>query len=310
MADPKVSPTRPARDSLLPWRNPWRKPYFLAGLAWLYVAWSLLPVLLTVVFSFNDGRSMAVWNGFTTDWYCCGGDDSIASGGALVEDPALLRSLRNSLLLGALTTLIAVPVGSALALGTTRWRSRVSSVANGVSLVPLVTPELVLGSALYVVVVTLYPGIGLGMTALVLGHATFSISYVLLMVRARLASIGDLYELAAQDLGASPLQAVRTVLLPLLTPVVIASGSITFAVSLDDFVTSNFLFGDGENITVPLLLYSATRVAPTPVFNALSTVLLVGTLVLLAVTYVFLRYSRRGRKGSALDELASSQIAD
>ena len=178
--------------------------------------------------------------------------------------------------LGVITTLIAVPIGTALALGLTRWRSRTSNAANAVSLFPLVTPELVLGSALYLVITTLYTQIGLGRNALILGHVTFSISFILVIVRGRLVSIGNEFETAAQDLGATRMQAIRTVLLPMLVPAIFASAMITFAASLDDFVVSNFLFGDASQITVPVLLYSAVKAAPSPALNALATLLLHG----------------------------------
>ena len=111
---------------------------------------------------------------------------------------------------------------------------------------------------------------------MLLGHVTFSISYVLVIVRARLLSIGIEYEDAARDLGATSLQAIRTILLPLLMPSIFASAMIVFATSLDDFVVSQFLFGDASNITVPIKLYNAVRAAPTPALNALATILLVG----------------------------------
>ena len=116
-----------------------------------------------------------------------------------------------------------------LAMGLTRWRSRTSAVANGIALVPLVTPEIVVGSALYLVLVNLYQFVPLGRPAMLLGHVTFSVSYVLVIVRSRLLSIGGEYEEAARDLGASPLQAIRTILVPLLMPAIFASAMIVFA---------------------------------------------------------------------------------
>jgi len=291
-----------------PWRNPWRRPYVLATVTWAYVLWSLVPVLIAIQFSFNNSRSRSSWAGFTLDWYLGGGPDSIADGASITEDPALLRALGNSLTLGVATTLIAVPIGTALALGLTRWRSRTSNVANGVSLFPLVTPELVLGSALFLVITTLYSSIGLGRGALILGHVTFSISFILVIVRARLVSIGAEFETAAQDLGATRLQAIRSVLLPMLIPAIFASGMITFAASLDDFVVSNFLYGDASQITVPVLLYSAVKSAPLPNLNALATLLLLGTMLALVLTYVVLRVRRRGEGGSALDDLAGVEM--
>ncbi len=306
---PPPTGVKPAKKGFVPpWRNPWRRPYVLATITWVYILWSLVPVLIAIQFSFNDSRSRSSWNGFTTDWYCCGGPDSIASGASLSEDPALFLSLRNSLTIALLTTLIAVPIGTALALGLTRWHSRTSNVANGVSLFPLVTPELVLGSALYLVITNLYVGIGLGRTALLLGHITFSISFILVIVRGRLVSIGSEFETAAQDLGATRMQAIRTVLFPMLTPAVFAAAMITFAASLDDFVVSNFLYGDASNITVPVLLYSAVKAAPSPALNALATVLLVGTMTALVLAYIVLRLRKKGESGSALDELAGIEM--
>jgi spermidine/putrescine transport system permease protein len=279
-----------------PWRNPWRRPYGLATLTWLYIAWSLLPVLVAVQFSFNDGRSRSSWQGFSTQWYCC-------AEGSVGEDPSLLLALQNSIVLAAATVLVATPLGVMLAMGLTRWRSRSSKVANGIALVPLVTPELVVGSALYLVMVNLYQFVPLGRPAMLLGHVTFSVSYVLVVVRSRLLAIGGDFEEAGQDLGASPLQAIRTVLVPLLMPSIFASAMLVFATSLDDFVVSQFLFGDASNVTVPIKLYNAVRSAPTPALNALATLLLVASFLALVLAYVGLRARRRGAR-SALEEIA------
>jgi len=286
-----------ARTWVPPWRNPWRRPYVLAALTWLYILWSLLPVLIAVQFSFNDGRSRSTWQGFSTQWYCC-------AEGSVGEDPSLLLALQNSLVLGGATVLVATPLGVMLAMGLTRWRSRSSQVANGIAMVPLVTPELVVGSALYLVMVNLYQFVPLGRPAMLLGHVTFSVSYVLVVVRSRLLAIGGDFEEAGQDLGASPLQAIRTILIPMLMPSIFASAMLVFATSLDDFVVSQFLFGDASNVTVPIKLYNAVRSAPTPALNALATLLLVASLVALILAYVGLRARRRGAR-SALEEIAN-----
>jgi spermidine/putrescine transport system permease protein len=289
--------TGPPRKRVPPWRNPWRRPYVLAAITWAYILWSLLPVLIAIQFSFNDGRSRSTWQGFSRQWYCC-------NEGSVFEDPSMFHSLRNSLILGVATVIVATPLGVALAMGLTRWRSRASAVANGISLVPLVTPEIVVGSALYLVVVHLYQFVPLGRPAMLLGHVTFTISYVLVIVRSRLLSIGGEYEEAARDLGANSLQAIRTILLPLLMPAVFASAMIVFATSLDDFVVSQFLFGSAENETVPILLYNAVRAAPTPALNALASILLVGTFLALILAVLGLRAWRRGDEESALETLA------
>ncbi len=279
-----------------PWRNPWRRPYALAGITWAYIVWSLVPVLVAVQFSFNDGRSRSAWQGFSMQWYCC-------ADGSVGEDSSLLRALENSLILGAATVTIATPLGVMLAMGLTRWRSRASRVSNGIALVPLVTPEIVVGSALYLVMVNLYQFVPLGRPAMLLGHVTFSVSYVLVVVRSRLQSIGPDFEEAARDLGASPLQAIRTILLPMLMPSIFASAMLVFATSLDDFVVSQFLFGNASNATVPIKLYNAVRNSPTPALNALATLLLVASFLALVLAYVGLRARRRGAK-SALEDLA------
>jgi spermidine/putrescine transport system permease protein len=296
---PRSASTRPApaRKWVPPWRNPWRRPYVLATLTWLYILWSLLPVLIAVQFSFNEGRSRSTWQGFSTQWYCC-------AEGSVGEDPSLLLALQNSLILGVATVLVATPLGVMLAMGLTRWRSRSSKVANGIALVPLVTPELVVGSALYLVMVNLYQFVPLGRPAMLLGHVTFSVSYVLVVVRSRLLAIGGDFEEAGQDLGASPLQAIRTILIPLLLPSIFASAMLVFATSLDDFVVSQFLFGDAANVTVPIKLYNAVRSAPTPALNALATLLLVASFLALILAYVGLRAARRRGSQSALEDLA------
>ena len=295
---PRIAEAPPARARrwVPPWRNPWRRPYVLASVTWLYILWSLVPVLIAVQFSFNDGRSRSTWQGFSTQWYCC-------AEGSVGEDPSLLLALQNSLILAAATVLVATPLGVMLAMGLTRWRSRTSGVANGIALVPLVTPEIVIGSALYLVMVNLYQFVPLGRPAMLLGHVTFSVSYVLVIVRSRLLAIGRDYEEASMDLGASPMQAIRTVLIPLLMPSIFASAMIVFATSLDDFVVSQFLFGNASNVTVPIKLYNAVRSSPTPALNALATLLLVASFLALILAYVGLRARRRGSR-SALEDLA------
>lgn len=290
------SVSQPTKKWVPPWRNPWRRPYILAGITWLYVLWSLLPILVAIQFSFNDGRSRSTWQGFSLQWYCC-------NEASVFEDPSLLLSLKNSLILAVATVIVATPLGVMLAMGLTRWRSRTSRAANAISLIPLVTPELVIGSALYIVMTNLYQFVPLGRPAMLLGHVTFSISYVLVIVRSRLLSIGSEYEVAARDLGATPLQAVRTILLPMLMPSVFASAFIVFATSLDDFVVSQFLFGEASNITVPIKLYNAVRAAPTPALNALATLLLVGSFLAVFLAYLVLRARRKITGGSALEDL-------
>lgn len=273
-----------------------RRPFLLAGITWAYVAWSLLPVLIAIQFSFNDGRSRTTWQGASLRWYW---GDEFAS---VFHNDELRLALTNTVRLGMLTVLIATPLGTALALGLTRWRGRVSSASNTVMLLPLATPEIVMGSALFLVFTNLYTAIPLGRTAQVLGHVTFSMSYVVVIVRARLVSIGLEYETAARDLGASPLQALRTILIPLLAPSVFAGAMVVLASSMDDFVVSSFLQNGYASTTVPIELYSSSRSSPTPALNALATLLLLATVLAVTLAWVVARRLRQA-EGSTADNL-------
>jgi len=281
-----------------------RKPKLLATFTALYVLWSMLPVAIAVLFSFNSGRSRSTWQGFSLRWYW---GDPFSS---VWHDDSLLRALRNSLVLAALTILVATPLGVGLALGLTRWRGKPARVANGILLLPLVTPELVVGTALFLVVTNGYTFLDLGRPAQLVGHVTFSLSYVVIVVRGRLLSIGPDLEEAARDLGASPLQAVRMVILPLLTPAIFASAVLVFATSIDDFVASSLLSSGAGSETVPVKIYGSVRGGATPALNALATIMLSVSMLALVVVFAIMRVMRR-RQGDAnagensLKELAS-----
>ena len=196
----------------------------------------------------------------------------------MLHDPALQGALRHTLFLGVVCVLVATPLGVALALGLQRWRGPGGGTINTVMLLPLVTPEIVMGVALLLLFLQVLPGIGLGSTAQAIGQVTFTISYVVVIVRGRLVSIGKDYEEAAADLGAPPHDQLLRVLLPLLAPAIIASAAVVFAISLDDFVVTQYLSGDASTTTVSMLLYASARAAPTPALNALATIALLITL--------------------------------
>lgn len=288
-------------------RNQWGKPRGLVLLTALYVLWSLIPVAIAVRFSFNAGRSRSTWQGFSTMWYV--GDPADAS--SVLYDPSLRFALNQSLTLALLTMLVATPIGVALAIGLARWRGRGSKSSNFLMLFPLVTPEIVMGVALFLVFDNLYDFVTFGTMAQFLGHVTFSISFVVIIVRGRLFAIGRDYEEAAMDLGASPSEAMRRVLLPLLTPALIASFAIVFALSIDDFVISQFLVGGADSVTIPVRLYSGARLAPPPSLNALATVLMVITMGAIVIAGLGFKYlSRRfgGGEDSALETVGRFEI--
>ncbi len=260
-------------------RNPWGKPRFLVVVTAGYILWSIIPVAIAVMFAFNDGRSRTSWQGFSTRWFT-------APTGSVFNDAALQGALKHTLFLGVMCVLVATPIGVALALGLQRWRGPGGSTVNTLMLLPLVTPEIVMGVALLLLFLQVLPGIDLGTNAQIIGQVTFTISYVVVIVRGRLVSIGKDYEEAAADLGAPPHDQLRRVLLPLLAPAIIASAAVVFAISLDDFVVTQYLSGDASTTTVSMLLYSSSRAAPTPALNALATVALVITLLTLAFAYL------------------------
>ena len=263
-----------------------------------------MPVLIAVQFGFNAGRSRSTWQGFSLRWYF--GDPNLS----VLHDPTLSAALVQSLQLAALTMLIATPLGVALAIGLARWTGWGSRPANFLMLFPLITPEIVMGVALFLVFVHLFGFVQLGTMAQVLGHVTFTVSYVVIVVRGRLFSIGSEYEEAAMDLGASRWQALRTVLLPMLAPAIWSSLMVAFAISIDDFVISAFLMGDASSATIPVKLYSAARLAPSPALNALASILLFASMLAIAIALLVMRRSQKkeGAKRSAVEDFARLEI--
>jgi spermidine/putrescine transport system permease protein len=284
--------------------NPWGQPRALALVTWLYMVWAIVPVGIAILFSFNDGRSRSVWQGFSLRWYWQDPNLSV------LHDPTMRGALEQSMKLAGLDMLIAVPLGVGLAIGLTRWRGFGARPVNFLMLFPLVTPEIVMAVSLLLVFVTLYK-IQLGTTAQALGQVTFSISYVVLVVRSRLLSIGPSYEEAARDLGASAVGALRLVLMPLLAPAIFASLMVVFALSIDDFVVTDYLSSNSSTQTVPIKIYSSVRGTTTPALNALATVMVLATLLAVGLAaIVYKRFSRyqQAEKGSAVRELAALEV--
>ena len=283
--------------------DPWNRPRVLPVITWVYVIWSIVPVLIAIAFSFNKGRSRSTWQGFSVRWWW-------TDTGSVAKDPTLLLAVRNSLVLGLVTIVIVVPLGVMLAVGLNRWRSRAAHGANLVTLLPLVTPEIVMGASLFIVFKELYTGVPLGRGAQILGHVTFTLSFVVIIVRGRLAAIGPVYEEAARDLGAKAGQALRLVILPLLWPAIFASVVIVFATSLDDFVIASFLSSGAGSNTVPIRIYSTARAGATPALNAVATLMLLITMGVIALGLLVLSRARkrRGGEGDAMGELAGLSV--
>jgi spermidine/putrescine transport system permease protein len=285
--------------------NPWAKPRFLWLWALIYVAWTIVPVLIALQFSFNAGRSRSTFQGFSLQWW-----QGIFDPSSTNYDETLLPALTQSLKLAVLTVPIATILGVGLALGLARWRGRGSGSANFLMLFPLVTPEIVMGTAMFLIFVNLFTFVPLGTVAQLLGHVTFSISYVVIVTRGRLFAIGREYEEAAMDLGASSAQAILRVLVPLLLPAVIASAFIVFAISIDDFVISAFLCIEGCT-TIPIKIYSAARNAGSPSLNALATLMMLLSLLAITIALVIQRVFIKRQEGgerSAVEDFARLEI--
>jgi spermidine/putrescine transport system permease protein len=287
-------------------RNPWRRPWFLASLTWGYIAWSILPVIIAIVFSFNAGRSRSTWQGFSLRWWWEDPNDS------LFTDPTFRDAIPQSFKLSLLTVLIAVPLGTLFAIGLDRWRGRPASVANFTMLFSFVLPEIVIGVSMFLVITYLLKDfVRLGTIAQVIGLVTYQVSYPVIVVRARLLSIPKDYEEASMDLGASPTQAVRRVLLPLLYPAIFASVALVFADSIDDFVTVRYLCAAQPCQTLSMIIYGSSRASPTPAVNAAATLMLVSTLSAIALAVVVYRFLTRGQRRkdeSSVREFVSIEI--
>jgi spermidine/putrescine transport system permease protein len=290
-------PTRRPRKSW--WRDPWRKPRILSTITWLYLLWSLVPVAIAILFSFNAGRSRVTWQGFSMRWYWGDPDRSV------FHDPALLGSLVHTLVLGVWVTVIAVPLGVAFALGLDRWHGRLPTAWNFTMLLSFVVPEIVLAFSLYFVVTQIsWSPLHAGTVGQIVGLVTFQMSYPVIIVRARLLTIGKQYEEAAADLGASRFEALRRVLFPMLYPAIFASAVLVFADVIDDFVIVRALTSDASTEPVAVKIYNTARGAPTPALNALATMLLISSFAAITIGLIIYRAMTRGEGGSAVESFA------
>ncbi len=278
-------------------RDPWRKPRALEFVTWGYILWSLLPVGIAVLMSFSGGRSISTWQGFSFRWWW--GDEQ-----SLFHDAQLHHALFQSLFLSVVVVVVALPLGVAFAIGLDRYRGRGSGTANFLMLFSFVLPEIIVGIAMFLVITYLLKFVLLGTTAQILGLVTYQISYPVIIVRARLLSIGREYEEAAMDLGASPNQSVRRVLLPMLWPAIFVSAALVFADTIDDFVTVRYLSGAASSEPLSVKIYNAARGSPTPAVNAAASFLLFSSLIVIALGTVLYRRATRGQR-SAVSEFAA-----
>ena len=240
--------------------NTFDQPRFLRLYTGAFFLFLFLPILLVVLFSFNSLRSLQNFGDFSFRWYT-----------AFFENESLTSSLRASIEIAFVTMIIGTFLGTLLAFGLVRARTRWAGGANVLMLIPLVTPEIVAGVSALLLFTQI--GLHLSLLTIMLAHITFSISYVTVVVRARLAALHPEVEQAAMDLGASRLQTVWLVVLPALWPAILASALLTFALSFDDFVLSFFTTGESPQ-PLPVRIWSAIRFGVTPTINAIGTLML------------------------------------
>jgi spermidine/putrescine transport system permease protein len=290
---------------LWPRHNPWRHPWFLEGFTWLYLIWSLVPVAIAVLFSFNNGQSQSVWQGFSWRWYFADPVNSV------LHDPNLHAAVIQTLRLAIYVTVITVPLGVAFALGINRWRGYTASAANFAMILSFVIPELIFGVAMFFVFTTLFTTVGLGTLAETLALVTWNLSWPAIIVQARLVTIGKQYEEAAADLGANYWQTMRRVLLPLLTPAIFASAVLVFSSVIDDFVLVDLLNSNSGNTPMSVYIYSQQHGGNgRPALNALGTIMLVMSFVIVIIGYIGYRWMTRGERGSGVDALATLAGSD
>ncbi|GLW51322.1 ABC transporter permease [Streptomyces sp. NBRC 14336] len=258
-----------------------RRPRVLIAITTLFFALLYLPIAVVALFSFNSQKSLTVFDGFSLRWYR-----------AFAHDEVLIASLGTSLRISLVAMAGSVLLGVALALGLVRCRTRLGSLAGLIMLVPLITPEIVTGVASML----LFKGLGIPLSTLtvMLAEITFSISYVTVVLRSRVAALNPEVEEAAMDLGATRWQAVRLVTLPALLPAVLASAVLIFALVFDDFVLAYFTTGvDPQPLSVRI--YSAIRFGVQPTINAVGTLMLAGSIALIALALFIPRlFGRRG----------------
>ncbi len=239
-------------------------PYIYVGIITVI---TYIPIIMTVVYSFNASKLTSVWEGFSLKWY-----------EELLKDRDLREALVNSLVLALLSCSCAVLIGTTGALGMHRKKNKMNDAVASVAMLPIMIPEIILGMV-FMSVFSLM-GLPFGMVTLVIAHTAFCVPYIYSMVKARLVGMDKSLEEAALDLGASPLRVFFDVTLPQIIPAILSGVMLAFAMSFDDVVISIFVTGPKVN-TLPVKIYTKLKTGVTPEINALATVMLAVTILLL-----------------------------
>ncbi|MEP1767577.1 MAG: ABC transporter permease [Sulfitobacter sp.] len=253
----------------------------------IFFAFIYLPLGVVIVYSFNSNLiDMTTWQGFTFQWYLglFGVEGAEASTGAAAiyvdSTDQLLAALKNSLIVATSTTFISTTIGTATAVAMSRFRFRLRNTYQGVMMLPMMMPDIVLGIGLLIFFVTV--GFQLGLLTIIIGHCTFLTSYVFIVVQARMSALDPALEEASADLGANEWITFKKVLLPQLMPGIIGGAMLAFIISMDDLVITYFVAGT-DSTTLPMFIFSMVRRGVKPEINAIATLLILASLIIAAV---------------------------
>ena len=229
-----------------------------------------LPILLLIIYSFNESKISSVWAGFSLKWYQ-----------ELFRDREMFKALYNSIILGISSSVLAAILGTLGAFGMTKIKCRANNVLEYITTLPIMIPEIIL-AMIFLAFFSLL-GLPFGMTTLILGHTAFCVPYVFMLVKARLVGMDSSLAEAARDLGASEWQVFRDITLPLIFPAILSGMVLSFAMSFDDVIISLFVTGVNVN-TLPIRVYTQIKTGVTPEINALCTLMLLVTICMVALS--------------------------
>ncbi|MGZ9586972.1 ABC transporter permease [Paenibacillus marinisediminis] len=263
-----------------------RKNPLLSIHSYLMLAFIYVPIFLVIIFSFNDSRMSANWEGFTWHWY-----------GSLFQNDNVLEALSNSLSIGFTSTIISTLLGTLAALALRNMNSKARVGFGGLMYMPIVVPEIIMGLSLLILFSQLH--VPLGKLTVMIAHVTFSTSFVYVIVSSRLENMGKQLEEAASDLGATEWQTFRYVTLPSIWPGIAAGALIAFTLSIDDFIISFFVAGPNST-TLPIYIYSSVKRGISPEINALCTIMIFVSILLIILAQWLLNRGQGNKRSSVL----------
>jgi spermidine/putrescine transport system permease protein len=254
---------------------------FLGGWTLLVLLFLYLPIARLIVYSFNAGNLTIVWQGFTLDWYA-----------KLWHDAELMSALQNSLIVAGFATVFSTVFGTAAAWLLHRYRFPATALLAALVGIPIVIPDVVMGVSLLALFVVVRWQ--LGFATIIIAHITFCFPFVMVAIQARLAGLDPALEEAAMDLGATPLQAFLHVIVPYLLPAIVSGALLAFALSIDEYIVTSFI-ASPDSITLPMRIFGRARRGVDPSLNAISTIIIAGTVILVLAAEYARSLSRRTR---------------